>query len=525
MDAKRLSVIIPACNEAGTIYDVVTASRHLNPLEIIVVANGCTDATASIARKLGCRVIEFETALGHDVGRAIGARAAKGDILLFIDADFPIRSSELKAFLAPIVKGEADIVLNNLDPLFRRNKRPHSTTVWRQMINAFLRRDGFHIDSLLSVPHGMTRSALETIGHEHLGNPILAHVKALTHPKLRIHRGMSIDVIQPNRYRPAEHSALPGRLSVSEQRIIGDHLSALSAVLLSARGGFSDGGRRRDLVEKLKAGHMRYPVIAHSARAASSKLYGGQSLSVIIPVQSEEASIRDVLREVRKIEPMETIVVVNGSTDRTVSIALEEGVTVLHFAERLGNDVGRAIGAMYARGDILLFIDGDFTIPAAAMYRFAKAVANGLDVALNDLDHYLDIRFPYNLVTACKYGVNLALDRKDLGVGSFISVPHAVHRKVADAIGRDVFLAPVKAQVKALLHGFSAGHADRVEVDRMNRIRPEEHFALHGHPPAVERIIGDHVEGLDALMKMKGERGLFQRQNRIDVRGPQTIAE
>ena len=56
----------------------------------------------------------------------------------------------------------------------------------------------------------------------------------------------------------------------------------------------------------------------------------------------------------------------------------------------------------------MLFIDGDFVIPASELYPFAKAIADGTDVALNDLNHYLDFRFKF------KYALNLACDRKDL---------------------------------------------------------------------------------------------------------------
>jgi len=506
---SSLSVIIPARNEAGTIGDVIAAAKELRPLETIVVANGCTDGTAAIAGRLGCVVLHYPDALGHDVGRAVGAKAAKGEILLFLDADVPIPSNELRAFLEPIVNGRADVALNNMDPLFRRQRRPHSTTVWRQVSNALIRREDLAIDSLLSIPHAMTRKAARTIGYERLANPCLAQLAAAS-SGLRIARSRSIDVIAANRYRPEEHDAPRGSLSPSERRIAGDHLAALSVVWTDARAGFSDGGRRRDIAERLKTGAMRLPIVSRPKLPRPSTLYGGQSLSVIIPAQNEEATIGAVIREARKIEPAEIIVAVNGSSDRTAAIAIEEGAVVLHFPERLGNDVGRAVGAMAATGDILLFIDADFAIAAAQLYPYAKAVSNGIDVALNDLNHYLDLRFPYNLVTASKYAVNLALDRKALGVGSFVAVPHAVHRSVADRIGRESFLSPVKAQVQALLHGgVAAGCVARTEVDRMNRIRPEEHFAVSGHPPAVERILGDHAEGISFLTKALGERGPF----------------
>lgn len=511
---RAVSVIIPACDEAGTIHDVIVAARHIDPLEIIVVANGCTDATPDIARRLGCRVLEYAVRLGHDVGRAVGAQAAKGDVLLFLDADVAIRSDLLRRFVSPLLAGKADVALNNLDSLYVRSKRPHSTTVWRQMANALVRRDDLRIDSMLSIPHAMTREAAMRIGFEKLANPIHAHLLAAT-SGLTIDRTLAVDVLSANRHRPQEHDAPPGGLSPSEQRIVGDHLAALRAVWPDARGGFSDGGRRRDIAVRLVSGALRMPLVSRpKPPRVASALYGGMSLSVIIPAQNEEATIASAIREAKKIEPAEVIVVVNGSNDRTAEIAIREGAAVVHFQERLGNDVGRAVGAMAAEGDILLFIDGDFPIPAAHLYRYAKGVSSGLDIALNDLNHYLDIRFPYNIVTASKYGVNLALNRKALGVGSFIAVPHAVNRKTADRIGRDVFLSPVKAQVAAIVGGASAGNVMRTEVDKMNRFRPEEHLAAVGLPPAVERILGDHAEGITCLTEMTGERGGFPNPRR-----------
>ena len=51
----------------------------------------------------------------------------------------------------------------------------------------------------------------------------------------------------------------------------------------------------------------------------------------------------------------------------------------------------------------------------------------------------------------------------------------------------------------------------------MNRIRPSEHFAKIGHPPAVLRIIGDHIEGLEQLIALTGSRGGFHDGNRKEI--------
>ncbi|MBG9578707.1 hypothetical protein ABE42_05600, partial [Bacillus thuringiensis] len=83
--AKSLSVIIPASNEVDTISDVIQSVKPLNPVEIIVIANGCNDGTEEVANQLGCKVIRYTKLLGNDVGRAVGAKHAIGDVLLFID--------------------------------------------------------------------------------------------------------------------------------------------------------------------------------------------------------------------------------------------------------------------------------------------------------------------------------------------------------------------------------------------------------------------------------------------------------
>ena len=54
-------------------------------------------------RSFRCKVIKHTELLGNDVGRAVGAKHAIGDVLLFIDGDFAIQTSKLKLFLNPIL--------------------------------------------------------------------------------------------------------------------------------------------------------------------------------------------------------------------------------------------------------------------------------------------------------------------------------------------------------------------------------------------------------------------------------------
>lgn len=83
-----ISIIIPARNEEEFLPATIRALQHqtYRNFEIIVVANGCTDRTAEVARELGCRVFELG-ARGLGPARNLGGREAKGQLLAFLDAD------------------------------------------------------------------------------------------------------------------------------------------------------------------------------------------------------------------------------------------------------------------------------------------------------------------------------------------------------------------------------------------------------------------------------------------------------
>ncbi len=83
-----ISVVIPAHNEEGYLGATLAALHRQTycNYEIIVVANGCTDRTAQIARGRCHRLIVLpEKHLG--LSRNLGARVSQGELLLFLDAD------------------------------------------------------------------------------------------------------------------------------------------------------------------------------------------------------------------------------------------------------------------------------------------------------------------------------------------------------------------------------------------------------------------------------------------------------
>lgn len=82
-----ISVIVPAYNEQAYLERTLQSfKRQSLDHELIVVANGCTDDTASLADGLGARVLELHSP-GISQARNAGANASSGRILVFNDAD------------------------------------------------------------------------------------------------------------------------------------------------------------------------------------------------------------------------------------------------------------------------------------------------------------------------------------------------------------------------------------------------------------------------------------------------------
>lgn len=110
MERPQLSLIIPAYNESRYITTTLLAaqraleeSRSMSH-EIIVADDDSTDGTAAIAESLGARVI-FSGKRNIGATRNVGAKAAEGKILLFVDADTQISSSNIDEVLNAIQHG------------------------------------------------------------------------------------------------------------------------------------------------------------------------------------------------------------------------------------------------------------------------------------------------------------------------------------------------------------------------------------------------------------------------------------
>ncbi len=109
----RVSVIIPALDEAGCIGELVQETLAQGVAEVIVVDNGSTDGTAGVARRAGaCVVSEPQRGYGYACAAGI-AEVHDGDVLVFLDGDFSFNPKEMPGLLMPIREGRADLVLGS----------------------------------------------------------------------------------------------------------------------------------------------------------------------------------------------------------------------------------------------------------------------------------------------------------------------------------------------------------------------------------------------------------------------------
>jgi glycosyltransferase involved in cell wall biosynthesis len=109
----RVTAIIPALDEEAAIGATVARLDRRVVADVIVVDNGSRDRTAERAAAAGARVIA-EPRRGYGRACLTGIEAAAGaDVLVFLDGDGSDVPEDLSRLLAPIERGEADLVLGS----------------------------------------------------------------------------------------------------------------------------------------------------------------------------------------------------------------------------------------------------------------------------------------------------------------------------------------------------------------------------------------------------------------------------
>ncbi|HLE72877.1 MAG TPA: glycosyltransferase [Anaerolineales bacterium] len=161
---KRVAVAIPCHNEAATIANVVRDFRKALPKsKVYVFDNASTDNSATLARKAGAQ-IRYVAALGKGhVLRAVFDDLTE-DVVVLADGDATYLPKEVKALIAPIVRGEADMVVGErLSAISDDTMKPINQFGNRLIVAYINRLFGTKYRDVLSGYRAFNRRFVETV--------------------------------------------------------------------------------------------------------------------------------------------------------------------------------------------------------------------------------------------------------------------------------------------------------------------------------------------------------------------------
>jgi rSAM/selenodomain-associated transferase 2 len=147
---RRITVIVPALDEGAGIVDALRSARDPHVADIVVVDGNSADDTVARATPLADRVLAAPRGRASQMNA--GARAARGDVLLFLHADTVLPPGFGAAVLHAIdggsVAGRFDVVLRGASPMLRvvaslMNARSRLTGIATGDQAIFVRRDAF----------------------------------------------------------------------------------------------------------------------------------------------------------------------------------------------------------------------------------------------------------------------------------------------------------------------------------------------------------------------------------------------
>lgn len=245
------------------------------------------------------------------------------------------------------------------------------------------------------------------------------------------------------------------------------------------------------------------PVAKH--KSAAAVVLSGEGLNIA------------AIQELRRLPLEEVIVVLEAAGENPFTdIRRLPGVTIIHMAESLGQDVGRAIGLKLTKAETILFTNGSVVIPAERLAPFLAAVDSSADIALADTSGSLGLFSEWDDITRVKAFINWSFGRRDLLANSAADLPQAWSRKAIQIVGAESLAVPPVAHQSAIAHKLTIAtcFVQKAGVGR----KPMGPFK----DTVTERlIIGDHIEALTAAIEQQGSRLSFldRSRNRIAGRG------
>jgi glycosyltransferase involved in cell wall biosynthesis len=345
MSPPLVSAVIPVFNGEAFLAAAIESAlaQTYEPIEVIVVDDGSTDATATIVARYGVHALRKPNR-GVSAARNAGVAAARGELITFLDAD-DLWPADRVAIQAGHLLQRADlgfVMAHATQFLEPGAQRPEWLTAeWIAGVGrpATSQRPSPHADVTVPVPVPGTMLARTEV-FRHIGG---------FDEDLDI--GEDLDWLMRATDAGIRHELLPD--VVLHHRL---HSSNASYRL-------ADATARRLRIARQSVARKRRP--------------SEPSVSVILPVLNGERFLGEAIASAsaQTHRPLELIVVDDGSTDRSAGIAETLGARVLRRSHA-GVSAARNAGIATARGELIALLDADDRWPlnrlAAGVQRFAR---------------------------------------------------------------------------------------------------------------------------------------------------------
>ncbi len=107
------------------------------------------------------------------------------------------------------------------------------------------------------------------------------------------------------------------------------------------------------------------------------------AISIVLPAKNEAENLRRLLPELKRLEPLAEILVVNdGSTDDTEAVCAAHGVSCVSHPYSMGNGAAIKTGARHATHDVLVFMDADGQHDPSVIRSLVERLDQGYEMAV-----------------------------------------------------------------------------------------------------------------------------------------------
>ncbi|MFA6065289.1 MAG: glycosyltransferase [archaeon] len=198
--SSNVFVIVPAHNEEQEMARVINSlklSKRAGAIsDFLIVANGCTDNTAGVAKALGARVVTLaEANKGHAFIEGVKfAHKERANVVVSVDADAAsFNPSNIKALTAPVLKGQAKMAVSEFDLINRGVSYPAEFSGFRaismETLKPIIMGNKGWIHALTSTPYSLERGLNTKIfGNYELNSLTIMGLKDNSHQKVNLLR-------------------------------------------------------------------------------------------------------------------------------------------------------------------------------------------------------------------------------------------------------------------------------------------------------------------------------------------------